>query len=214
MGTVSTCCDRARVKIRDKNARQFTDADLLGMINDILEDIYQTLVNMNSNLVYATGTVTTTADKGEYTPSFESDGFLSDGSWVDGEDIYLQQVSEADKIKWDYDSTTNQPEAFYVTEDEKIGYLWVPDDAYTIHHTFWEPLIELDDYDNDDLPWLVWNRVVQRRLVVEMLEVLELDNSRHLGFLVIEEEKAMAMTYARGVRKTRQASDMFSVEGI
>jgi hypothetical protein len=215
VGTVKTYGDRARVKIRDTNSQQFSDSDLLGIINGIVENIYQTLVDISSNLVYAEDTITTVADTAEYTPSFEFDGFLRDGSWVDGEDLYLVQVPESDKIKWDYGTSTNQPEVFYVTEDGKIGYLWVPDDAYTIYHTFWKPLTVLTGYDDDDLPWGgIWNRAIERMVVVETLEILELDNSRQAIFAGLEWDKAMAMTYARGIRRERVVSDMFSVEGI
>ena len=156
----------AGLKVRDTRYKQFTKVNRLALINDILETLYQTLVNVESNLVYAEGTQVTEADVAEYTPDFSFDGFLIDGSWVDGEDIYLSQVPEGDKINWDYGTTTNQPEAFYVTEGGKIGYLWVPDDAYTIHHQYWLPLTALDDYDTDDLPWGgIFNRAIQRLLV-------------------------------------------------
>jgi len=120
MGTVSDHGDRAGIKVRDTSYKQFTKDQRLGIMNDILETIYQKLVNVESNLVYAEDTQATVADTAEYTPDFKFDGFLIDGSWVDGEDEYLVQVSEGDKIKWDYDSTTNQPEAFYLTENGKM----------------------------------------------------------------------------------------------
>jgi len=215
MGTVKTCGDRARVKIRDTDSLQFTDAQLLGITNGILEDIYQTLVNVSSNLVYAIGTVTTEDSTAEYTPGFTHNGFLREGSWVDGEDTYLQEVSEADKIKWDYDSTTSQPEAYYITEDEKVGYLWVPDDAYTIYHTYWKPVTALTTYATDALPWGgIFNRFIERMLIVECLEILERDNSRQAMLAGIERDKALNMVYARGVRKEKQVSNMFTVEGI
>lgn len=215
MGTVATIGDRAGVKAKDSSYRQFTRPDRLGILNSILEDIYQTLVNVESNLVYAEDTVTTSADTAEYTPSFSFDGFLIDGSWVDGEEDYLVQVSEGDKIKWDYGTTTNQPEVFYVTEDGKIGYLWIPNDTYTIHHQFWKPLTALTDYDADTLPWSgIFNRTIERLLVVEMLEILELDNSRHAILAEIEMNKALQMVYARGIRRRKVMSNLFSVEGI
>ena len=127
MGTLKTAIDLARIKTRttNKSSPFSSDNDLVTIVNGILEEIYQTLVSVQSNLVYDEGTITTTSDVGEYTPSFTTKGgFLHEGSWVDGEDTYLSLVSEADKIKWDYDSSTNQPEAFYLTSDGKIGYLW------------------------------------------------------------------------------------------
>lgn len=215
MGTVATIANRERVKIIDTKV-DYGDPDVLGMLNGILETIYQTLVNVNSNLVYDIGNVLTEADTVEYTPGFSFDGFLREGSWVDGEDIYLSQVPEADKIKWDYASTTSQPEAFYITEGGDIGYLWVPDDAYTIYHTYWKPLTALTDYDNDDFPWNgIWNRYIGTMLLRELMELMEKEPSAlHLYLSRIEWDKAMVMVYTRGIRRERQVSDMFSVEGI
>ena len=215
MGTVKTHGDIAKLKIRDSSDRQFDDANRLSMINDILENIYQQLCFVESNLVYAEGTITTEDGVGEYIPEFSHNGFLHDGVWLDGEDNYLTQVTEADKVRYDYGSTTMEPEAYYLTENGKAGFLWVPDDAYTVHVQYWKPLTALTDYDEDALPWGgIWNRVIQRLLVVEMLEILERDNSRQAIFADIEETKAMNMVYIRGVRPKRQASSMFSIEGV
>ena len=215
MGTLKTAGDNARIKFRDTNSLQFSDAQLVSLVNTILEDIYQTLVNVSSNLVYAVGTQATVANTVEYTPSFTHNGFLREGSWVDGEDDYLQEVSEADKIKWDYDSTTSQPEAYYLTEDSKVGYLWVPDDAYTIYHTYWKPVTAMATYASDVLPWGgIFNRFIERMLVVECLEILERDSSRQATLAEIEHNKAMNMVYARGVRREKQVSSMFGIGGI
>ena len=219
MGTLKTAIDLARIKTRTTNKISpfSSNSDLVLIVNGILEEIYQTLVSVQSNLVYDEGTVTTTADTGEYTPSFTTKGgFLHEGSWVDGEDTYLSLVSEADKIKWDYDSSTNQPEAFYLTADGKIGYLWVPDDTYTIHHLYWKPYTELTSYDDDDLPWEgIWNKYIERMLIVEMLEILESDNSRQAILAENEWDHAMNLVYNRGIRQEKVISDMFSgIEGI
>lgn len=216
MASLKTAIDRARVKSGDTDKLLFSDDELIGMVNDILEEIYATLVNIQSNLVYGIGSVATVADTVEYTPSFTTKGgFLRDGSWVDGEDTYLTQVSEADKIKWDYDTSTNQPEAFYVTEGGDIGYLWVPDDAYTIYHTYWVPLTAMATYASDSLPWEnIFNSYIQRKLIVEMLEASENDGSRQLALSQIDWVNAMNLVYSRGIRQERASSDMFSIEGI
>jgi len=215
MGTLATAGNNARIKFRDTNSLQFSDTQLISLVNTILEDIYQTLVNVSSNLVYAVGTVTTVASTAEYTPDFTHNGFLRDGSWVDGEDTYLQEVSEADKIKWDYDSTTSQPEAYYLTEDGKVGYLWVPDDAYTIYHTYWKPITAMSTYATDTLPWGgIFNRFIERMLIVECLEILERDSSRQAVLAEIEHNKVMNLVFARGVRREKQVSNMFGLGGI
>ena len=365
MGTLLTIGTRARVKIRDKNEWAFTNAELMGIVNDILENIYQTLVYISSNLVYGEGNITTTADTMEYTPSFSHNGFLREGVWIDGEDTYLVQLSEADKIKYDYDSTrnvgyptngdfedwtgsdpdnwtksanavtaeettdpyagdsslkltatgaasqsvrsdaiavvadkqhylelrykntngdvaqyaiyditnsawitsatdlsnsltwsakqslsfttpsgcvsiyiylyaksdgdivwfdnvdittlasTSTPEAYYITEDGKVGYLPVPDDSYTIHHLYWKPITVMSDYNSDSLPWGgIFNQYIEKMLIVECLEVLEKNSSNQMALANMEWNKALNMVYTRGLRKEKQVSDMFSVEGI
>ena len=50
--------------------------------------------------------------------------------------------------------------------------------------------------------------------IVEMLEILELDNSRHAYLAQIEWNNAMNLVYSRGIRQEKAVSDMFSVEGI
>ena len=146
MGTLKTHGDRARVKVRDPNKLQITDTQLLGIANDILDDIYKTLVHVSSNLVYTEGSITTEADTLEYTPEFSHNGFLKDGVWLDGEDWFLTEVTEAHKVKYDYGSTTGEPEVYYINEDGDVGFLWVPDDAYTVRVLYWEPLTPLGVY--------------------------------------------------------------------
>ncbi len=216
MGSLSTCIDLARFKALDTDKILFTDANLISIVNGILEQIYQTLVNVQSNLVYDAGTITTTNGVAEYTPSFTTrGGFLREGSWIDGEDTYLYQVSEADKIKWDFDSSTNQPEVFYVNAAGDIGYLWVPDNTYTIHHLYWKPYTAMATYADDDLPWEnIWNQYIERMLIIEMKETQEADTSRQSVLAQIEWDKAMNLVYARGIRQEKVVSNMFAIEGI
>jgi len=371
MGTLKTHADLAAIKIRDlaDNAPAnilFSEANRMAFVNDILERIYYKLVFAESELVYAEGTITTVDTVPEYTPSFTHNGFLRDGVWLDGEDWYLAQVSEAAKVGYDsnaisstsevvngdfedwtsgdadnwtdstsavsdeetsssyggcgssmkltatgaasqyiqsdaitvtadqkywlrfrykntaddvaqyavYDvsnsadivsatdldsttswsaeqnigfvtptgctsiyirlyaktdgdivwfdnvwlatgSTFSEPEAYYIAENGDVGFLWVPDDAYTVHVQYWEPITQMSTYATDTLPWGgIFNQYIQRMLIFEMKEILEMDNSRDALMAEIELGEAMNMVYARGVRKRRQVSDMFSVGGI
>lgn len=215
MGTLATAISRARVKIRDTDKLIFTDAQMLGMINEILQTIHDALVLTESNLVYAEGTIITVDGTGEYTPSFNFDAIMDDGVWLSGEDWFMPQLSEADKIKYDYETATSEPEAYYITEDGKIGFLQVPDDAYTIHVQYFTPLTELTDVDNDDLPWAgLWNSVIERMLIFEALEIQERDVTRHAIMVNDLWNQAMGKTLKRGCRPRKNNSDMFSVEGI
>ena len=79
MGTLSDHAERAGLKIRDTDRLQFDKTERLGLVNDILENLYQKLVFIESNLVYAEGTITLAADTDEYTPTFSHNGFMHDG---------------------------------------------------------------------------------------------------------------------------------------
>ena len=81
MGSLKTCIDLARIKVRDTDKIAFdSDDDLIAIVNGILEQVYQSLVRVQSNLVYAEGSVTTVADTQEYTPTFTTKGgFLREG---------------------------------------------------------------------------------------------------------------------------------------
>lgn len=216
MGTVKTIGDKARIKIRDTSKTVYLlDSELLGMINDISESIYQTLCQIESNLIYGIASVTTVADIVEYVPTFDFDGFLASGSWVADNTVYLTQISESEKNRHGYGSSTGEPSFFYLTEDNKIGYLSVPDKAYIISHTFLKPLVELTDYDSDDLPWYgIWDAVFMRQLAVELLEIQERDITRQAMLLEIARSKALNMTYKRGIRQRAQRSGLYSAEGL
>lgn len=218
MGTVETHADRARAKIRDDNDDLFTDAKRLAMMDDICEDIYTVLCHVESNLIYGVSSITTVADTMEYTPTFAPhNGFLKNGVWVDGETTYMYQVTEADKVKFDYDNTTAQPVAYYHTEggDDKVGLLWVPDDAYTVHVHYYKPRTALATYATDNLPFKgIFNQYIQRKLIIEMLEIYEHDISRHALMAEMEWASAMNRVYQLGIRKKRQSSNLFNVGGI
>mgnify|MGYP001032155651 CR=1 FL=1 len=215
MGTVQTYGDRASIKIRDSAERQFTTTDKLALLNTIIEhDVYPALVHVESKMVYAAGDITTADGTIEYTPSFSHNGFLKDGVWLDGEDWFLKEVHEADKVAYDYDSVESEPEAYYINEDGDAGFLWVPDDAYTVHCLYWNPVTALTDYDSDDLPYRVWEAYFEEDLTLRMMQILERDVSEQAVIASIARQNAMNMTYRFGVRQYRQKSDMFSIEGI
>lgn len=361
MGTLATVGGRAQVKIRDTGATQFTTTELMGIVNSILNDIYDNLVAIRSNLVYSHGTIVTLPGKIEYTPSFSHNGFLDEGVWIDGEDGFLKQLTEQHKMDYDVDDTVthqivngdftdwtggspdnwtesnvttteetsssykgssckltasaaggsirsagitvtpaetyylyfrykntsgdyaqygiydvtnsawitemtdlgssttwsdeqevefdtptdckqiyiyfagknntdvvwidhaslkgtsscSEPEAYYLTEDQDVGFLWVPDDVYTIHVHYWEPLTEMSTYASDTLPFDgVFNQYIERMLVVECLEILEQDNSRQAILAQMSYDKAMNRVYGLGLKPYKSISNMFSVEGI
>lgn len=215
MGTLATIITRARIKGRDVDINLYTNAELIHLVNGVLHEVYDVLQGIESNLVYAEDTQATVDGTMEYTPSFSFEAVMSDGVWLDGEEWYLSQKSEADKIKYDYGNQTGPPKVFYLTEDGKIGFLPVPDDVYTVHFQYWNPLTELSDYESDDLPWFgIWNQVIEDRLVSEMLAIQERDPSWRAAVLSGSYNRCMGKTYQRGCRPRKAVSDFFSVDGI
>ena len=226
MGTLSTLISTARVRARDKDEQVYTDADLLLFVNDILSDIRNLLVQIESDFVYAEDTITIEADTMEYTPSFDHEGFMKNGVWINTNSTFLKQVNEGDKTQYNYTTSTSEPTAFYITEDHDVGFLPVPDDDYTVHCLLWKPLTELDaaTYITDDdlnaagnaadLPWKgMWNSVVQRLLVGDMLDTQDRDST--VQFIMATEigKNAMNATLRYGHRRRRQSSNMFSRGG-
>ena len=216
MTTAATTITRARVDIRDESSEFFTsDATLVNKINDILENIYSRLCFVESNIVYKIGSVTTTADTAEYSLGFSFNSIdESNGVWISGNDTYLYPISEEDKIKYDYINTTTEPEAFYITEDSKIGFMSVPNDTFGIYIKYWEKLTALTG-TSGTLPWSgIFDRYVHKMLVVELLEIMERDNSRASILAGIEWNTAINTILKRGTKDMSQRSGMFSVEGI
>ena len=223
MTTLSTIATRARVRTRDQNKHAVSDTELLGIANSLLDRIHKKLCDVESNLVYGETYVTTVDGTAEYALSgFNTDissdfnGFMDDGVWVDGEDEFLKQASEADKVLYDYGTSENQPEAYYITEDNMVGFLWVPDDAYTIHTQYWKRVTALTATDlTDTLPWYgILDLVIEDMLVLDMLTILERDVSMAAARLVDSWDGAMSRVYARGCRPRRGNNDFFSVEGV
>ncbi|KKK50754.1 hypothetical protein LCGC14_3121860 [marine sediment metagenome] len=215
MGTLATIITRARIKGRDVDKNLYTNDELIHLVNGVLHEVYDELKGVESNMVYAEDTQATVDGTMEYTPSFNFEGIMPDGVWLDGQESYLSQGSEADKVKYDYENQTGAPEGYYLTEDGKIGFLPVPNAILTVHIQFWKPLTELTDYDDDDLPWFgLWNQFIEDRLVSEMLAIQERDITWRAAILNGSYNRCMGKTFSRGVRPRKFVSDFFSVDGI
>ena len=218
MGSLRTIVDRALVNIRAQNQYVHAQGDsrILGAVNTILQEVHEILQSIDSNLVYAGGTISLTADTGEYTPSFSFDSIMDEGVWLDDATYkFLKQGSEADKLYYDTENTTGEPELYYITEDGKIGFLWIPDDSYTANVLYYPPLTELDDIDNDDLPWGgIWNRFIQNALEMRLKNTQERNISIEALMKLDSYGAALTKTYRRGCRGRRIQSDFFTVEGI
>ena len=216
MGTLQTVVTRALVRVRGQGQHVYAnqDAQILGIVNGILEDINKDLHDIESSLAYSHGTIATVAGTMEYTPGFSHSGFMDDGVWVTGDTLFLKMLSEADKVAFDYTASTNQPIGYYHTEDGKVGFLWVPDAVYTVNVLYWKPLTEMTAIASDTLPWGgTWNRFIQERLTMDMMMIQERDVTQQAALVDGVYSQAMAETYRKGVRERRVKGSFFELEG-
>ena len=215
MGTLKTIGDRARIRVRDANSLVYSDDDIMALANGALHMIYDALVDIESVFVYGHSTITTADGTIEYTPSFTHQGFLQDGVWLSGESWFLKQVTEEAKTQFDYLTETSEPVAYYLTEGGDVGFLSVPDDAYTVYVEYWKPLTEMTTYDTDTLPWQgIWNQVIERLIASDMLEIQSRPGAREIVLADILWNQAMNKTLSYGVRNRRQRSNMFCMAGM
>ena len=120
MGTALTVATQARVRIRDADGRQFSDTQVLGLINDICDRVYRKLAEINSVLIYTEDTVTT-VDGTENYSTLTALSFMRHGSWVSGSSTPLMEIAQPERIvQYGFDDTSEgQPIAFYMTRPEK-----------------------------------------------------------------------------------------------
>ena len=218
MGSLRTIVDRALVNIRGQNQFIYAqkDAQLLGTVNTILAEVHEILQSIESNMVYSHGTISLADGTGEYTPSFSFESIMDEGVWLDDSaDKFLVQGNEVDKMWYDTENTTGEPETYYITEGGDIGFLWIPDDSYTANVLYFTPLTELTDIDSDDLPWNgIWNRFIQDALEMKLKRSQERNVTIEALSKLDSYSGAIAKTYKRGVRSRRVTSDFFSLEGM
>jgi hypothetical protein len=230
---------RARARVRDQNNEFFTtdSGAVMYMINGTLEEIYSTLQFSESQLIYGhtlvSTTTGTTASTCEVSLGFKHAGFLDNGVYRMGYgESPLFAVTELDKRHFNVDgqsagratttgplAVTGLPTAYYLTEQgdtsaSTMGFLHIPDNIYTFNVFYWKPITQVTAV-TDPLPYNgIFNEYITHKLVVEMLEVMERDNSRAAIYAQLSFNKAMQRVYSRGLKERKSISNMFAVEGI
>jgi len=224
MTLASTTITNARFKIHDEDSTYFdTDSYLLTLINSIIEEVYSTLLQINSPLVQDSTVVrTTTGTTG--TTNEVSLGIAHAGIskvWRVGYgESPLFAVSESDKSNYNTDGATGTavvaiPEAYYLTgNNSTMGFLWIPDNIYTFNVYYWKETTALSA-TTESLPFDgIFDRYIEAKLVVELLEIMERDNSRRAIFAQNEWDKAMGRVFKLRIEKRKVVSNMFSIGGI
>lgn len=213
---LSTLIGWVRTDIRDPNGHiaALNDAAMINIANGVLTEIRAILQNLESNLVYGEEQIITVADLGEYALENDFEGLLDDGVWIDGESWFLRQTDEAAKAAYDVADTTGQPERYYLTEDNQIGLLWVPDDSYTINVLYWQPL-DLLTATTDTIPWYgIWDNCIRQMMTLACKEILERDVTITASRVAIAMGQATQKTLTRGTRQRRRRSNFFTCEGV
>lgn len=216
MGTLQTVITRALVRARGQEQHVYAQGDdqLLGLVNSILEDVNKDLQQIESSLVYSHGTITTSVGMMEYTPGFTHQGFLDNGVWVTDDTRFLKLLTESDKVEFDYLNSTGEPIGYYLTEDGKVGLLWVPDAIYTVNVLYWKPLTEMTAVATDVIPWGgISNRFIQERLTMDLMMIQERDITQQAALVQGIQDQALAATYRIGVRPITKTGSFFDLEG-
>jgi hypothetical protein len=221
MSSFDDLIEEARFYARASSVRSnlVTDAQLLLVGNKALEEARKKLIEIESNLVYANDTITLVSGTGEYTPTFSHDGFLEDGVFLTGEENPLRFVTEEYKVHYDTDNITQPPDAYYVTEDGKVGFLNIPDDSYdTATIYYWKHKDEFQiasGETGDAMPFGgIWDGYVEARLEFAISKIYGRDLSIITAEIVGRETEAINSAYRLGIRKRRNRSDFFSAPGV
>lgn len=171
MGTLATLITNVRVRIKDTELIEFTDADLLIIVSDVLSSIQRTLVDLESLLVIDKSTIDCVAGTTEYAAA----GVVVPSSlWIT--DIGTPLAYTADLNEDDSSDTDGQPIQFTQLNDGALEVYPKPAEAHVINYMYYVPLVlpntaTLATYD---LPWLShWDDVILRRTVIECLIILE-----------------------------------------
>lgn len=225
MTAASTTITSARFKIHDEDSTYFSsDTPILGIINDIIQDVYSTLMSLESTLVYGHTTVTTTTGTtgttNEFSLSISHAGILRDGVFRKGYETPLYAVTETERRHYNTDGATGTavvcvPTAYYLTENNStMGFLHIQNNAYTFSVYYWKETPALSAA-TESLPFDgIFDKFIAQKLVVELLEIMERDNSRAAILAQNEWEKALVRVYSIGLRPKMAISGMFSIPGV
>lgn len=195
MGTLLTAMSAVRLRIKDPYKTEFSDADLLVLVNDALQQIHSELKRIESTLIIEEGSISCIIGEQNYTFA-DSFNIVEDSVYIDDQLYPLTQVSTLQATE-----TDAQPTEYRLMPDGSISVWPTPDEEYLINLQYFAELTEPTDSDylTYDFPWLgIWNQAITSMTALAALVILE----RSLGPLAIQSEQdwvsAMQKTYNRG----------------
>ena len=169
MGTLNDVLTLTRVRIKDRYKNEFPDSELILMVGEVMDQVYDDLCNMESNLVIQDTTFTTVSGVDEYVLS--DIGQIVHGSlWIDSTTPLELKVLPSNYVEPSY------PLYYSLLPDSKIKLTATPDDAYQISLSYCNLYTKptLADLATYNFPWEgIWDKAIARTLVVECLTILE-----------------------------------------
>jgi hypothetical protein len=168
MTTVANIIDavEARVGNAITTTTDFTKDQCYLWIDDACEDIQKLLIEYDSELGRTLGSITTVADTSYYTDLTLLVATAQYG-WIlkTNERVELELTTEKKSIEFD-PSNTDEPTHFYLDGSNRVNFLPVPDDAYTIKIPYWKQHTIITS-DDDTIPYHgVFDRVIIETVVV------------------------------------------------
>lgn len=200
MGTLSDMLSSVRIRIKDKNKNEFTDEELITLTVELMDQVYEALRRMESNLVIKTSTFNTVANITTYTFSGATD-YIPNWRNLDTPalELLMAPLETMDP---------GQPVYYTILPSGEVTLTPTPDDVYVVSITNCEQYTPptVATMDTYDFPWAgIWNRFILRSLVLECLSILE----RSVGVAAAQagsaHDEAVIATYTHGVvRRTRK----------
>lgn len=207
MGTLSTTLNSVRLRIKDKYKNEFSDADLIDLVIEVMEQVHETLRHKESNLVLSTSTFDTIAGVPDYTLVGIHD-VISGSIWVDSEEPLKLLMMPTEAVE------NSTPVYYTILTNGDIRLTPTPDAVYTVSLTscaqYTIPTVAtIDTYD---FPWEgIWDRAIMRSVVLECLSVLE----RAIGVAAAQAghawDEAMMATYARGIIRRTMRGRLYDI---
>ena len=222
MSTVLEILTAARLLCRDPDGVDLTDELGMSFINNHIQLIHQTLINIQSDLLRAEVQVVTADGTAEYELTDTGDvpilatGVMPYGVWEDGfPGNPMQRLIKSELIARSYDlSDTGQPSFWYPVTPNKIGFCLTPDDVYTYNINYWKAYQTILA-TGDTVPYEgIFDQALIYWLVMEYNASIGADAGYFSVQFTNAYRSAMQYVYEYGTTKWTASGDMFSVDGV
>lgn len=212
MGTLLNAMNRARIRARDVAATLINNDELLLLVNGQIATVHDELINLRSTLIQRTAQLETQQGVPEYIAGFRAVSVLN-ACTATGRP--LVQVTPGEMQCYDA-AAEGAPQYFALMPARHVILYPTPDDIHQIQFTYYPPVVELVDIDEDDFAYDgIFNRFFEDALTVDILGINERDITYASALMAVNFEKALNKVFARRIETRRTVTpDMFMVEGL